>query len=89
VFVGVVGVGEEAFGEPFVLVLQTAQDDEAGDDPEDAGVAVVDHLPEGGVLFLGSFDDTAEGHDLALLLGLEEVPLALLPVALVLLQGQD
>lgn len=82
-----IGVGEEAFSQSFVLVFQTAQDDETGDDPEDARVTVVDHLPESGVFFLGGLYYTAECHHLALLLGLEEVSFALFPITLVLLQG--
>lgn len=84
-FVGVAGVGKEAFGKALVLIFQTAKDDETRDDPEDAGVTVVDHLSEAGVLFLSSLNDAAEGHDLALFFRLQEVPFTLLPVALVLL----
>jgi hypothetical protein len=87
VLVGEVGVGKEALGQAFVLVLQAAQDDETRDDPEDAGVAVIDHLPERGIFFFGGLYYTAKGHNLALLLGLEKIALAFFPVALVLLQG--
>ena len=41
---GLVGLSrdEEGLCEAFVFSLETAQDDKAGDDPEDAWVAVVD-----------------------------------------------
>jgi hypothetical protein len=88
VFVGKVGVSQEALRQAFVLVLEASEDDQAGNDPKDAGVAVVDKFSKTSVLFLGSLHDGAERHNLAFFLGFQEVPLALFPAALVLLQSQ-
>ena len=86
-FVGKCG-SEKAFSQALVFVLQTAQDYEAGNDPEDAGIAAVHQLSELAIFLPRCFHNRTEGHDLLFLLRVEEVSFPFFPRALIFLESQ-